>query len=70
MPGHRSQYSRYSSDHPLTRLTDTTSPHTLGRRRRAKKHTVVCDMLGFLGVVGACTCNRYQAKGPVNNAMI
>ena len=36
-------------------------PCTLGRGRRAKKHTVVCGIPGFLGVVDARVCNRYQA---------
>ena len=31
------------------------------RERRAKKRTIVHGTPGFLGVVGACACNRYQA---------
>ena len=27
-------------------------------------HTVICGTPGFVGVVGACTCNRYQALFP------
>ena len=34
------------------------------RGRRVKKHTVVCGTPAFLGVVGACACNRYQALSP------
>ena len=30
--------------------------------RRAKKCTVACGTPGFLGVVGACACNRYQHR--------
>ena len=29
-----------------------------------EKHTVVCGTPDFLGVVGACACNRYQALFP------
>ena len=39
-------------------------PCTLGRGRRVKKRTVVHGTPGFLGVVGACACNRYQALLP------
>ena len=34
------------------------------RERRAKKRTVVRGTPGFLGVVGVCACNRYQALSP------
>ena len=48
---------------------------TLGRGRRAKKHTVICGTPDFLGVVDACACNRYQAlllplKGPGYEASV
>ena len=43
---------------------EMTLPHTLGRGRRANKHIVVCGTPGFLGVFGACTCNRYHALSP------
>ena len=41
-----------------------TLPCTLGHGRRVKKCTAVCGTPGFLGVVGTCACNRYQALSP------
>ena len=43
---------------------DITSYPRCGRR--AKKPIVVRDTLYFLGVVGACACNRYQELSPTS----
>ena len=35
-----------------------------------KKRTVFCGTPGFLGVVGACACNRYQALFPPPSGLV